>query len=556
MHRRNSAIHLLLVIPMSVCFVSCLPQKIGSSFVQLVREIPVDSTLFDAAYSPDGRYALVGGHDAADLWELSTGALAHRYKRQTGSIQAVAFSPDGEMIATAAGDGTVCIWQTQTGQLLHNHHENRAYVRSVSFSPDGLSIASGDDSGSVVVWDIQERKTRFRTSGLRGSINAIDFTPSGDGIVTGGDDGVVRVWNAHSGELQLLINLRLGWNKDVDVSPCEEYILSSYVNWPVILSDLHTGRELGRFKRDGSGPQLRMFQSICFGRHSGIALLGSHSGGVTLWNVSKWKEIAYFLAHKDNLEGVAFAPEGPTFITIGSDGNGAYSIRHWRVQEELLDVPPRVKKGGEPEIPQETSPEAVVSIADENLEKCLRLRTGKVTGPLAAGDLLSVTDVSCAEAGIQSLSGLQFCQNLVRLSLPHNKIDDLTPLSGMEKLSVLNLCDNKIEDLSQLPCLKDLTYLDLSKNRIRNASPLACLSGLSYLNLADNEIEDVGCLNGLKDISVLDLRNNRFSDINDLINNPGFGPGDSLYLQGNHLSFISRVARTRVLEGVGVRVYR
>ena len=75
--------------------------------------------------------------------------------RHESAVYSVAFSPDGQYLATATQDGVVRLWQAKTGQELRKWqaHENNA--TSVAFSPDGRYLASGGWDGKVKVWDVQ-----------------------------------------------------------------------------------------------------------------------------------------------------------------------------------------------------------------------------------------------------------------------------------------------------------------------------------------------------------------------------------------------------------------
>ena len=69
------------------------------------------------------------------------------------SVNSVAFSPDGRLLASGSHDKTVRLWDTATGALQQTLEGHSDWVRSVAFSPDGRLLASGSDDETVRLWD-------------------------------------------------------------------------------------------------------------------------------------------------------------------------------------------------------------------------------------------------------------------------------------------------------------------------------------------------------------------------------------------------------------------
>src|SRR5258705_4790432 len=81
-------------------------------------------------------------------------------------IKAIAFSPDGTLLASASGDETARLWEVATGREIHVLKGHGSHVSAVAFSPDGKTLASGSWDMTVKLWD---PATRREVRKLRGN---------------------------------------------------------------------------------------------------------------------------------------------------------------------------------------------------------------------------------------------------------------------------------------------------------------------------------------------------------------------------------------------------
>lgn len=107
------------------------------------------------AYTPDGNTLVSGSYDRTiKVWHRITGQLAYPPLRgHTGRIEAIAIHPNGEILASASRDG-VRLWNLQTGELLAVLRGYGDWVKSLAFSRDGQFLATGGFDGSIRIWQV------------------------------------------------------------------------------------------------------------------------------------------------------------------------------------------------------------------------------------------------------------------------------------------------------------------------------------------------------------------------------------------------------------------
>ena len=97
------------------------------------------------------------------VWEIANGREVLTLDHPSGMIERVAFSPDGQRLATSGWDGAVKLWETETGLEVLALRSHGGRVWGVNFSPDGQFLVSAAADGVVVLWDTSppaERKPR------------------------------------------------------------------------------------------------------------------------------------------------------------------------------------------------------------------------------------------------------------------------------------------------------------------------------------------------------------------------------------------------------------
>jgi WD40 repeat protein len=105
-------------------------------------------------YSPDGKRLALGLDNVIYLWDAATGKELRQFAGLQVVAAAVAFSPDGKVLAAGRRDGGIRLWRADTGAVLGDVPGHERAVLSLAFSPDGKTLASGSDDSTVLLWDV------------------------------------------------------------------------------------------------------------------------------------------------------------------------------------------------------------------------------------------------------------------------------------------------------------------------------------------------------------------------------------------------------------------
>ena len=131
---------------------------------------------------------------------LPSFAQEHIYYVHDGAVRAVAYSPvNASLVASAGESGVIKLWhlQNNTVTTLRGH---TAQVNAIAFSPNGQLLASGSDDHVVKVWNVSQGREieslQHRTDNSRSQIKAVAFSPNGQRLATAGMH--VKLWNIHN----------------------------------------------------------------------------------------------------------------------------------------------------------------------------------------------------------------------------------------------------------------------------------------------------------------------------------------------------------------------
>lgn len=296
--------------------------------------------VYSVAFSPDGDVlATCSGAGTVCLWD------AHRWqplrKFQAGVVtggsssgtSVFAWSPDGTAVAVRAGQQNVlAIMDSQSGKVLHTLKGNVEPIICVAWAPDSRLLATGTLGGTTLLWDMESESPKMlpELAGSSGSVKTITWSSDSRRLITAGEDGIIRLWDPNEGTLSGSLRDHRGPVTCLAVSPDGQILASASRDQTVRLWDVQRGRMLRILRDAPSGAQAEQvaFTAIAWSPDGTALASGDIAGNIQIWDPDSGKLLHSFKASCGRVTSLSWSPDGQLLVCGGSDG----TARVWDVK--------------------------------------------------------------------------------------------------------------------------------------------------------------------------------------------------------------------------------
>jgi WD40 repeat protein/serine/threonine protein kinase len=286
-----------------------------------------EAEVYCVAFSPDGERLASGCGDGAikiiKIWDNRGKVDQTLPAAHSDAVVSVAFHPDGKHLASRGADGKLKVWDliaTSKPVWTEPCDVTRKFgsAYTIAFSRDGQLLAAGTGGGVVKVWDWKKNQV---IQSLPGHIllDAIPVAFSGDGRLAASTREGVKLWDPQTGK-QLGPVLEQFGAPAVAFSTDGKWLASAGYDKTVYLSNSMTGVLLHKLLHPGS-----QVECIAFSPDGGRIASGGEDKKVRVWDTTTGREILSLPGHTDRCECLAFSPDGHRLASASFDG----TIRIW-----------------------------------------------------------------------------------------------------------------------------------------------------------------------------------------------------------------------------------
>ncbi len=267
--------------------------------------------LLDVAWSPDGD--LIAVATSLGIYVYAADSLGEELFINTGGyVYSVAFSPNGEQLASSGMNGDLRLWNARSGDLLQTYRGHESTVRMVAFSPDGRMLASGGSDSTVRLWDVSSG-VLLQTLQRDGALRVVSFSADSSRVAGAGSSNYdIQIWDTASGQLVQTLAGHTTSVMGLSFSPDGSHLVSSGYDG-VRLWDLRNGSQQATLLEGYTLSQITFSPD-------GSLIAGASDADVYLWNGYDGQFSVSFAGHQRPVRDVGFSPDGSQLTSAGMDG--------------------------------------------------------------------------------------------------------------------------------------------------------------------------------------------------------------------------------------------
>lgn len=284
------------------------------------------------AFSPDGTLLASGGADGTiRLWEMVEGKCVAVLKPTRQSIYTIAFSPDGNLLACGGEDQKIYLWQVSTLKLIQTIDASQSWIMTLAFSPDSQILASGGFDYTIKLWNVSlplEYAHCFHIFRKHSQwVSSVKFSPDGSLLASSSADGTVMLWDIQLKAFKKVLKGHKGGVMDIDFSPDGNWLASGSLDTTIRIWKTHTAKVHKTLNAGNSAVSIVKFSA------NGETLISNCSeiSTIKLWSTTNLEQLDTLQGYNNLIYTLAVSPDGGWLVGSGGD----FRLLVWNLERGL-----------------------------------------------------------------------------------------------------------------------------------------------------------------------------------------------------------------------------
>lgn len=283
------------------------------------------------AFSPDGRVLATGGVDrTVKLSDARTDWDASRiqpgigdYRGKVGHFKRLAITPDGRRLllpnsfnysSPGLGETTLLVWDLEESKIVQTCRGHTGWLNDVSVAPDGSRYATASDDRTARIWNAVTGQEERKLVGHAAEVTSVSFHPDGDRLATAAADGAIRLWDRATGESRRELSGHEGRVTRVTFDTTGKRLASSGQDQTIRVWDVETGQELATLRGHTGG-----VRAVAFSHNDRWIASASEDDTVRLWDAKNFQPSHVLRGHSGLVSDVAFSIDDRRVGSCGFD---------------------------------------------------------------------------------------------------------------------------------------------------------------------------------------------------------------------------------------------
>jgi WD40 repeat protein len=273
-------------------------------------------------FSRDGRALLVKTDVGLTVFDTVSGRKLSTIERKTYQNFGMAFSPDGQIVAIADGDGHLVEAATGRERLQLTQFQDHP-INDIRFTPDGTKVVtlisgpgsstSGTDVIPACIWDARDGRRlavlKHSQSHGHSGVNGADFSPDGRRLATASSDATASIWDVATGQEWIVLRGHSGEVESVAFAPDGRRVVTASRDGTARLWDAGGGREIARLEGH-NGP----VRGSAFSPDGAVILTYGADRTARLWSGDDGRPVCTLDHHDEGIRSAGFSPDGRVVV--------------------------------------------------------------------------------------------------------------------------------------------------------------------------------------------------------------------------------------------------